>query len=257
MQQRVDQTASWTTETDDRFWRGPGPWGGWTAGVLLEAVLRQPDLAGVPLALNCSLMGSIDKGSVSISTRLLRKTRSLSFWTTELSQGDAHNICAQATVTIGERRETTSFQPVVMPQVPAPEKVAAPPSGFINFLSAFETRVIKGFPPLRTDGDTQSIEWVRLGTGERPLDFLLLAMLADKFPPRLFYKIGTFVPNATITMNVYFHATAAEVAEVGSDFVLLEATGRRTVGGTFDLTGTIWRRDGLLLATTEQLSWFR
>jgi hypothetical protein len=255
MQQR-NTPVPWTTQTDDRFWRGPGPWGGWTAGVLLEAVLRQPNLAGTPLALNCSLMGSIEKGEVSISTRLLRKTRSLSFWTTELTQADDHNICAQATITVGERRETVSFQPEVMPQVRMPEDITTTPIGFTNFLSAFETRVVKGFPPLRTDGDTQSIEWVRLAE-DRPLDVLLLAMMADKFPPRLFYKIGTFVANATITMNVYFHATAIEVAEVGHDFVLLEAKGRRTIGGTFDLTGAIWRRDGVLLATTEQLSWFR
>jgi hypothetical protein len=187
----------------------------------------------------------------------LRKTRSLSFWTTELAQGDPNNICAQATITIGERRETVSFQPFGMPQVPPPEDVAPTPSSvMMNFLSIFETRVIKGFPPIRTDGDTQSIEWVRLGE-DRPLDFLLLAMLADKFPPRLFYKIGTFVPQATITMNVYFHASEAEIAETGRDFVLLEAKGRRTIGGTFDLHGAIWRRDGVLLATTEQLSWFK
>jgi hypothetical protein len=32
--------------------------------------------------------------------------------------------------------------------------------------------------------------------------------------------------------------------------------GRRGSGGVCDLTAEIWRRDGLLLATTEQMWWF-
>ena len=58
-------------------------------------------------------------------------------------------------------------------------------------------------------------------------------------------------------MSVYFHATPAELEAVGGDFILGEAKGRRFESGFFDQHGALWSRDGVLLATTEQLCWFK
>ena len=44
---------------------------------------------------------------------------------------------------------------------------------------------------------------------------------------------------------------------VGADFVLQQAHGRRGADGVCDLSASLWRRDGVLLATTEQLVWFK
>jgi acyl-CoA thioesterase len=61
----------------------------------------------------------------------------------------------------------------------------------------------------------------------------------------------------TLTLTVYLHATAAEVAEVGNDFVLVEYEGRVGGGGASDERSSYWTRDGKLLATSEQLAWYR
>jgi acyl-CoA thioesterase len=61
----------------------------------------------------------------------------------------------------------------------------------------------------------------------------------------------------TLSLTVYLHATAEEIAEVGDDFILVECEGRVGGNGASDERSSYWRRDGKLLATSEQLAWYR
>ncbi len=246
----------WAANADPRYWNALGPWGGWTAGVLLQAVQREPNASGAPVAMTLNLMSGFEQSGVEISTRLVRKGRSLEFWLVELSQGES--VCAQAMVTLAQRRETEHFLEMPMPPAPMPENIAppAPREGMrLAFGAMFESRPVKGYPP-SGDGDTESVSWTR-HVGPRKLDHVLLAMYADLFPPRIFYKGLGFRPVSTVSMNVYFHATQTEIDAVGEDFILAQAAARRGGGGFNDQLGALWRRDGVLLATTEQLIWFK
>lgn len=62
---------------------------------------------------------------------------------------------------------------------------------------------------------------------------------------------------ATLTMSVYFHATADDLAEAGAGYVLNEATGSRGAQNTSGQQARLWSPTGALLATTEQLAWYR
>ena len=55
----------------------------------------------------------------------------------------------------------------------------------------------------------------------------------------------------------YLHATAEEIAALGDDFILIECEGRVGGGGASDERSSYWSRDGRLLATSEQLAWYR
>lgn len=105
-------------------------------------------------------------------------------------------------------------------------------------------------------GDTHSLHWLR-DAHARPVDHLLLAYFADQYAPRSFFWGLGIRPSATLTMSIYFHATDAELEAVGTDFILNEAVGTR---GEQSISGSqvrLWSRDGVLLATTEQLAWYR
>ena len=69
------------------------------------------------------------------------------------------------------------------------------------------------------DGDTLTQVWVR-DIQERMVDFVSLTALADTFFPRVFLRRAVFVPIGTVSMTVYFHADAKELAAVGAGFVL-------------------------------------
>lgn len=77
------------------------------------------------------------------------------------------------------------------------------------------------------------------------------------YAPRSFYWAEGPRPSATVTLSVYFHGTPAEIAAVGDGCVLNEAVGTRGATSTSGQFARLWRRDGVLLATTEQLCWFR
>lgn len=253
-----DGANRWKTRADARYWNAFGPWGGWTAGALLKAVQAEPAHRGSPVALTINLMSGFEQEEVLLTTRLMRATRSMEFWSVELSQAGEENVCAQAMVTLAQRRDTEHFLEIPMPDAPSPETIPPPPHGAMTlaFGQMFETRGVKGYPMFPARDDTQSISWVR-NRIDAPLDHVMLAMYADIFAPRIFYKTGRPGPVSTISMNVYFHATEPEIAAVGHDFVLTEAAARRGGGGFFDHQAALWRRDGVLLATTEQLSWFK
>ena len=75
-------------------------------------------------------------------------------------------------------------------------------------------------------------------------------------PRSFFWGVG-FRPSATLTLSVYFHGTAEEIDAVGDDYLLNEATGTRGEQSTSGQQARLWSRGGALLATTEQLCWYR
>jgi acyl-CoA thioesterase len=91
----------------------------------------------------------------------------------------------------------------------------------------------------------------------RPVDHIEVAFLSDQLPPRSFYWSDGPRPSATLTMSVYFLATDEEIAAIGDDYILIEAIGTRGARSTSGLQARLWSRRGELLATAEQLAWFR
>jgi acyl-CoA thioesterase len=180
----------------------------------------------------------------------------MEFWSSELMQGEGS--AAMAMVTLGQRRDTLSAHEADFPQAPAPETLPKPERRpGLSFGAMFESRFVSGQIPFQSEGgSTATLSWARDAQG-RPLDYVLLAALADVFAPRIFYRSPERRPVSTVSQTIYFHATPGELAAVGGDFVLAEARARRFESGFFDQTGALWSRDGVLLATTEQLCWFK
>ena len=119
---------------------------------------------------------------------------------------------------------------------------------------ALERRTLDNFPPKPT-GDSRTLAWVRSKRG--PMDKAILGMITDNSAPRAFYALGMTVMTTTLSLTVYLHGTAEEIAAVGEDYILVECEGRVGAGGASDERSSYWRRDGKLLATSEQLVWYR
>lgn len=116
-------------------------------------------------------------------------------------------------------------------------------------------RPVWGQPPHNRE-TSSSGAWLRLAQ-PRPLDHVLLAYLADQFAPRSFFWADGPRPSATVTMSVHFHATPEELVAAGEDYVLNEAIGTRGEQSTSGAQLRMWSRAGALLATSEQLCWYR
>jgi acyl-coenzyme A thioesterase PaaI-like protein len=236
-----------------------GPFGGWTAAILMRAVMDDPRRQGAPVALTVNYCAAIADGAFEISCRGRRTGKSTQHWSLELTQGD--RVAATASVVCGARRPVWSHNPATPPLIAAPETLAAWDIGDrIGWLARYEMRFAKGetsFAPREPNElrEPVSLLWMR-DKPERPLDFVSLAALSDAFIIRAFVVRGVSTAVGTITLTTYFHTDEAGLAAHGSAYVLGHATAHTFSGGFADQTAQLWGRNGLL-ATSTQVVWYR
>ncbi|MEO3786029.1 thioesterase family protein [Actinocorallia sp. B10E7] len=235
-----------------------GPFGGVTAATLLQAVLRHPDRLGDPISLTVNYAGPIADGDFDITARAVRTNRATQHWMLELSQDGV--VTTTATAVFGIRRDTWSDTELDMPSVPSPETVPAQSlPDFIAWAHNYEMRFVEGAIPEEGAGehpDSTATLWMREAPA-RPLDFPRLTALCDLFYPRVFLRHGRYMAAGTVSLTVYFHADAHEIAAQHDDYVLGTARTSRFSRGYFDQTARLWSRDGTLLASSHQLVYFK
>lgn len=275
----------WGGRTDP-LWRNMiGPFGGWIAALLARAAERAAGawLAGAGagagvVATNTSFMGPIAEGPLRIVTRPLRVGRSVGFWQVDLIQaGEGGDVlCCQATVTTGARRDTGDFTEPrsAMPAVPPAAEVRRfkPLPGMPGWFNAYDMRVVDG-QPFSGAASSRGLTWLRHapdtdhhapdGSGDWPaghepaFDVAVIAGLADAVFPRVFLLDRRPRPVSTVMLSTYIHARPEVLATIGGAPVLAEAVARRAHDGFFDQQVTLWDAAGTVLATSEQLVWYK
>lgn len=234
-----------------------GPFGGITAATLVRAIEAQPEVHGQPVALTVNYLAPIADGDFDIHTRAVKTNRSNQHWIVELSQDGEPKT--SATAVFGLRRDTWADTEITAPRAPAPEEIERAQSPFgVVWFDNYDLRFVDGAMPVdgaASDSSTTTL-WVR-NNPPRPMDFASLTAVSDIFYPRAFLRRGQFMPAGTISMTVYFHAGADEIAAQGDGFVLATARAQRFSRGYFDQSAQLWGRNGTLLATTHQIVYFK
>lgn len=247
--------GAWRAQGDPAYEAGTGMFGGWTAALLMKAVLADERAEGEPATLNVNYVSRVDPTSaLTLSVTPLGGSRSVATWQVELRNEDREGVAALATVVMASRRESIAFTEFTKPEAPDPQAldIFHPPAPFGQ---QTDMRPVTGFPPLNRP-DTRSTHWVRDMTGG-PLDHPRLAYLSDSYAPRILFKGSSFRPSSTLTMSVYFYATAQELADVGDGHVLGEVVGTRAESSICGSQLRLWSPAGALLATSEQMCWFK
>jgi acyl-coenzyme A thioesterase PaaI-like protein len=247
----------WTTHAAPE-WRNPGGglWGGYALGLCVRALEAEPEATGEALSMTLTYAAGLPSGDLDVRTRRLRQGGSIGVWEVEIGARGADEVGVHGMVTLARRPPTPPFAFATLPQTSAPEDLPAPvhPAGMEHFgASAFERRTLEGFPP-KPGGDSRSLAWVRPRRGV--WDKALLAMVTDNSPPRAMYALDRAM-TTTLSLTAYLHACADELAALGDQFILIECEGRVGGGGASDERSSYWSRDGRLLATSEQLAWYR
>ena len=250
--------GSWRGHTSPAYANMIGPFGGVTAAQALNAVLHHPELLGEPVSLTVNFAAALSDGEFIVKARPARTNRSTQHWTVELLQGD--EVLVTATVFTAVRRETWAGHEQDMPQVPRPQDVPVTPRHGVEWLHRYEMRFLEGHIPSKWDGTVRDESLTRLWVRDhppRPLDYPALIGLADIFFPRIWLRRARFVPIGTVSMTVYYHADAAQLAAVGDGHLLVQAQGQGFGGGYFDHSGQLWDEQGTLLATTHQVVYYK
>lgn len=248
-------SGEWSARADPRYEAGTGMFGGFTAALLLQAVLADERCSGAPSALTLHYLKRIVPGSaVTLRTQLVGGSRSLQFWQAELRVSGDDQPSALATALVSEPRESDGFTELSMPDAPDPSTLPLvyPPSTFGQRTPVHPV----GASALFDQASSRTLGWVRELSG-RAVDHVQLAYLSDSYAPRIYLKSQGPRPSSTTTMSIYFFATREQLAAVGDDYVLIDAVGTRAEQGTIGSQARLWSRSGVLLATTEQLCRFK
>lgn len=263
----VRLTPEHESATEGR-WRGAttadyanmiGPFGGTTAATLLNAACLHPARIGEPIALTVNFAGPIADGEFTVTARAARTNRSTQHWSMELSQGEG--IAATATAVFAVRRETWSATDAAFPSVPSAMDTPRATGGRVAFTKRYDMRFVHGAPVPRDERqtppkDSTTLLWMR-DDPPRPLDAISLAALCDVFFPRIFLRRPKFVPASTVSITTYFHADAALLAKQGSRHVLGTAKALNFGSGYHDQSAELWSDDGVLLAASHQVVYYK
>ena len=249
-----------TGRTSQHYSNFNGTFGGFTAAVLLRAVLEDPRRQGTPVALTVNYCAAMSEGTFEIDVRERRTGRSTQHWSLELCQGDT--VVATASVVCGHRREVWSHQHAVAPQLPPPDQLPLfdkfKPGGWT---SRYEMRFATGAPDFMREDDGKlrpalSQLWMR-DNPERSLDYLSLACMSDAFVIRAFLTRPKFVPVGTITLTTFFHASEEAMRAQGTAPLLCTADAHLFADGFADQIAYLWGKDNRLLATSTQIVWYK
>ena len=258
------RVGHFTGMTSPDYWNMVGPFGGTTAALVLQSVMRHPDVLGTPIALTVNYAAALEAGAFDIQATAVRTNRSTQHWTVQITQAGASgapNMTTTATVVTAARRDTWGESDMPMPEAPAPETVermSIGPSG-VAWINQYEMRPFSGGIPAKWDESRQHSEtriWLR-DAQPRPLDFASLAAMSDMFYPRVWLRRAKHVPAGTVSITTYFHVGAAELAEVGTGYLLGRAAGQQFFNGFFDQTAHLWSEKGVLLATSNQIVYYK
>lgn len=247
----------YTGHTHPAYANMVGPFGGAIGAVLLNAVMCHPARLGEPVSLTVHYAAPIADGGFSVLARALRTNRSTQHWFVELVQAD--QVAAFATVFTATRRDTWGATDAIFPQVPPSDRVeTAPVVPWAAWTGSYDMRFIEGgLNPADTASDSsQTRMWIR-DQPPRPLDFLSLAAICDAFFPRIFVRRPKLVPVGTVALTTYFHADAAQLSAQGSAPLLGVARALHFGKGFFDQSAEIWSAEGVLLAASHQVVYFK
>jgi acyl-CoA thioesterase len=180
---------------------------------------------------------------------------------TQAGPSGAPNMTTTATVVTAARRDTWGESDMPMPEAPRPETVdrmSIGPSG-VAWINQYEMRPFSGGIPAKWDESLHHSEtriWLR-DAQPRPLDFASLAAMSDMFYPRVWLRRAKHVPAGTVSITTYFHVGPAQLAEVGTGYLLGRAAGQQFFNGFFDQTAHLWSEKGVLLATSNQIVYYK
>lgn len=248
-----------TGHTSDAYWAFVGPFGGTTAATMLRAIVDHPKREGDPLALTVNYCAPIAKGPFDLNVRLIKPNRSSQHWSVELTQGE--DVAAFATAVFAIRRPSWSHQPKTMPHVTPFEDAKPYSKAAANWVRQYQFRFVDRGPQIADGTDKRLASahtklWIR-DAAPRKLDAISLASMGDAFFGRIFHVRKEIVPFGTVSMTTYFHTDAEELAAMKTDTVLGVADASVFHKSYGDQIAELWSPDGKLLATTQQVTYFK
>ncbi len=137
--------SRWQGRTSPDYFAFVGPFGGFTAAIILRALMEHPQRAGDPLAITVNYCAPISEGEFDLDVRLVKANRSSQHWCVELSQGGG-DVATLATAVFAERRPSWSHQQAQMPEATPFDKTMPYAKIAAPWIKQYDFRFVEGDP---------------------------------------------------------------------------------------------------------------
>jgi acyl-CoA thioesterase len=235
---------------DHGWWIQRGPNGGYLAAIVLRAITAEvADPNRRPRSLTLHYLRPPAEGPCEVAVVVERAGRGLSTVSARLQQGGQDCIIALAA--LGVDRDGASFDDLPAPDVARPgAAMERPPAIVIPMAERYDSRpVIGGMPFEPTSDEALTGGWIRTMDDDR-VDAILVAALADAWPPALFTRAAAPVGVPTVDLTIHFrHAPVSD-----DPWCLVQFRTKVAAEGFIEEDGEVWSADGLLLAQSRQLA---
>ncbi len=252
--------SCWTGKTSEDYWAFVGPWGGFTIGIILRAIMEHPQRAGDPLSITVNFCAPIAEGPFDLDVRLVKANRSTQHWCVEMSQNGA-DVATLATAVFAERRPSWSHLQAEFPKAPSFKQTLPYVVKAGAWAKQYDFRFVEGEPksgglPDGTPPDTFSKFWIG-DRVPRKIDMLSLMAMSDSFFARVFHARREMVPFGTVSLTTYLHVSAEELAAEDITHMLAVTDAKIFNRSYGEQSGELWSPSGRLLATSTQVAYFK
>lgn len=240
--------GTYELELSNRWMVPSGPNGGYLAAVLLRAAMAATD-GMTPRALHVHFISALPVGPATVTTSMLRAGRSITTLDLTLTAGE-RSIYARAS--FGPGRDGVAFADSSPPPAPPPEGLEAeawPEDDEFSCHLRYDMRFVEGGAHEFDHERAEALGWLRT-QDHAPVDHLVLAALADSWPPPIARRRSSGVGAPTMDLTIHFRDPLPVPID---DFVLVHSRTRVASDGYADLDTDLWSRNGRLLATARQL----
>ncbi len=249
--------GQYTIEASDVYRNPTGAaFGGWVAAIMARAVANHLECNSPIVSLQATYIAGIGPGAVNVDSKLLKSGASTQFWRVELSQ--AGNLAIIADIVTSNRRPTELNYQIDMPEISPPDeniRLQPVPGQAPEWIISYDQRIAKGVP-FQVNDTPETIVWIKEADG-RPLDRISITSICDVPMPRTFFLSDEFHPGSTVAMSTYIFASEEDIAAAGSDYLIMRVTGAVVRNSKCDSRVELWSGNGTLLATSNQIGFFR
>ena len=237
----------------DTWWTPRGPLGGYVMAIVLRGLmLAVDDDARQPRSFTMHFLRPPQSGPIVVRPTVERVGRSLTSASARLEQGD--RLLGLALGAFSLPWESPLFDELPMPDVAPPGGRDAPPPALRSnsprppFTDLLTMQGRFGDPPFSGSDHGLVGGWLGLRE-ERPLDALVVALLADAWFPAPWPRLRELAPAPTIDLSVHFRSPLP----LPDGLLLGRFQTNYLRDGFFEEDGTLWSQDGTLVAQSRQL----
>lgn len=228
------------------------------AAATVRALHLSDGFRGEIISQHLQFISAVKAGTLYAIVVLREQKRTTDFWSVIISDAPkGGRTLAVAEIVAGARRSHDLTYDPPLPAYQEPEKCIRMRTNSLTprWLDRYELMLSSG-KPFTKNPTPHSVTLIR-DDDRRPPDAVSIAAMLDASMPRVFFVTDKARMASTLSMSSHIYATDQEIADVGDDFMVLEADSAAVRHGLSNEEARLFRRDGLLIATSYQTAVFK